>query len=112
MFEYFPLFTPFRTIQINKNFAFAILDYKKIDVDIFIPKDNINKAHDGDKVVVEIMKWRKNDMSPTGKVIEILGKPGEHETEIKTIIKNHELPLEFPTKVEEYAKKINKKERA
>jgi ribonuclease R len=59
-------------------------------------------------VVVEIMKWRKNDMSPTGKVIEILGKPGEHETEIKTIIKNHELPLEFPTKVEEYAKKINK----
>ena len=96
------------TIQINENFAFAILDGKKINVDMFIPKDNISNAQDGDKVVVEILKWRKNDMSPTGKVIEILGKPGDHETEIHTIIKNHELPLEFPREVEEYAKKISK----
>jgi len=59
-------------------------------------------------VVVEVLKWRKNEMSPTGKVIEVLGKPGDHETEIHTIIKNHELPLEFPREVEEYAKKISK----
>ena len=95
-------------IQINENFAFAILDDKKMHVDIFIPGDNIKKAQDGDKVVIEILKWRKNDLSPTGKVIEVLGKPGDHETEISVIIKQNELPLKFPNQVEEYAKNINK----
>ena len=95
-------------IQINENFAFAILDDKKMHVDIFIPGDNIKKAQDGDKVVIEILKWRKNDLSPTGKVVEVLGKPGDHETEISTIIKQNELPLKFPNQVEEYAKNINK----
>ena len=96
-------------IQINENFAFAILDEKKIHVDVFIPRENIKKAQDGDKVIVEILNWRKNDLSPIGRVIEILGKPGDHETEIKTIIKQNELPLKFPNHVEEYAKNINKK---
>ena len=96
-------------IQINENFAFAILDEKKIHVDVFIPRENIKKAQDGDKVIVEILNWRKNDLSPTGRVIEILGKHGDHETEIKTIIKQNELPLKFPNHVEEYAKNINKK---
>jgi len=95
-------------IQINENFAFAILDDKKMHVDIFIPGDNIKKAQDGDKVIIEILKWRKNDLSPTGKVVEVLGKPGDHETEISTIIKQNELPLKFPNQVEEYAKNINK----
>ena len=95
-------------IQINENFAFAILDDKKMHVDIFIPGDNIKNAQDGDKVIIEILKWRKNDLSPTGKVVEVLGKPGDHETEISVIIKQNELPLKFPNQVEEYAKNINK----
>jgi len=96
-------------IQINENFAFAILDEKKVHVDIFIPRENIKNAKDGDKVIIEILKWRKNDLSPIGRVIEVLGKPGEHETEINTIIEQNQLPLKFPKKVEEYAQNINKK---
>tara|TARA_Y100000588_G_scaffold378408_1_gene458855 strand:+ start:129 stop:2072 length:1944 start_codon:yes stop_codon:yes gene_type:complete len=95
-------------IQINENFAFAILDEKKIHVDIFIPRENIGNARNGDKVIVEILKWRKNDLSPTGRVKEVLGKPGEHETEINTIIKQNNLPIKFPKNVEKYVKKISK----
>ena len=95
-------------IQINENFAFAILDEKKIHVDIFIPRENIGNARNGDKVIVEILKWRKNDLSPTGRVKEVLGKPGEHETEINTIIKQNNLPIKFPKNVEKYVKKIRK----
>jgi len=96
-------------IEINENFAFAILDEKKIHVDIFIPRENIKNAKDGDKVIIEILKWRKNDLSPIGRVIEVLGRPGEHETEINTIIEQNQLPLKFPNKVEQYAKNIEKK---
>ena len=46
-------------IQINKNFAFAILDERKIQTDIFIPSTNIGLAKDGDKVVVKIVDSAK-----------------------------------------------------
>jgi len=96
-------------IEINENFAFAILDEKKVHVDIFIPRENRKKAKDGDKVIIEILKWRKNDLSPIGRVIEVLGRPGEHETEINTIIEQNQLPLKFPNKVDQYVKNIEKK---
>ena len=86
-------------IEINENFAFEILDEKKVHVDIFIPRENIKNAKDGDKVIIEILKWRKNDLSPIGRVIKVLGRPGEHETEINTIIEQNQLPLKFPNKV-------------
>ena len=69
-------------IQINKNFAFTILDDKRIQTDIFIPNINIGDAKDGDKVLVTILEWKKQDLSPIGKIKKVLGKPGEHETEI------------------------------
>ena len=84
------------TLQKNKGFAFLIIDDKKIHVDIFIPKEEINNAENGDKVLVEILEWKRNDISPTGRIKEILGKPGEHETEIKSILKNSNFSLDFP----------------
>ena len=95
-------------LQKNKGFAFAILDDKKIHVDIFIPKEEINNAENGDKVSIEILEWRKNDISPTGRIKEILGKPGEHETEIKAIIKNNNIVFDFSKEIIEYTNKISK----
>ena len=95
-------------LQKNKGFAFSIIDDKKIHVDIFIPKDEINNAENGDKVLVEILEWKRNDISPTGRIKEILGKPGEHETEIKSILKNSNISLDFPKEVLDYTNKISK----
>src|SRR5690606_23486134 len=51
--------------------------------------------------------WPDNADSPYGKVIKILGKPGEHHTEIHSILAQYGLPYEFPKEVEEYANKID-----
>tara|TARA_B100001248_G_scaffold200716_1_gene154917 strand:- start:1952 stop:3916 length:1965 start_codon:yes stop_codon:yes gene_type:complete len=96
-------------IQVNKNFAFAILDDKRIHTDIFIPSTNMGGAEDGDKVLVEILEWKKQDLSPIGKIIKVLGKPGEHETEIDSILTQNNINLSFPSEVLEYTKSISEK---
>ena len=96
-------------IQINKNFAFTILDDKRIQTDIFIPSNNIGDAQDGDKVLVTILEWKKQDLSPIGKIKKVLGKPGEHETEIDSILTQNNINLSFPLEVLEYTKSISEK---
>ena len=69
-------------LQMQKNFAFVVASDSKMYTDIFVPKNKINNAEDGDKVVVEIEDWPARADSPFGKIIKVLGKPGEHNTEI------------------------------
>ena len=94
-------------IQINKNFAFAVLDERKIQTDIFIPSTNIGLAKDGDKVVVKIVDWKKQDLSPIGIIKKVLGKPGEHETEIDSILSKNNVNISFPSDVLEYTNSIS-----
>ena len=94
-------------IQDKKNFAFVVTDSNKMYKDIFVPINKINKAEDGDKVLVELSDWPEKADSPYGKVIKVLGKPGEHSTEIHAILAEYGLPLEFPHKVEEYANNLD-----
>ena len=96
-------------IQVNKNFAFAIHDDKRIHTDIFIPSINMGGAEDGDKVLVKILEWKKQDLSPIGKIIKVLGKPGEHETEIDSILTQNNINLSFPSEVLEFTKNISEK---
>ncbi|EPR71964.1 3'-to-5' exoribonuclease RNase R [Winogradskyella psychrotolerans RS-3] len=97
------------TIQIHdkKGFAFVVADSNKMYTDIFVPINKINKAEDGDKVLVSLEDWPEKSDSPNGKVIEVLGKPGEHSTEIHAILAEYGLPLEFPEEVEAFANKID-----
>ncbi len=95
------------TIQIHKNYAFVVTDSTKMYKDIFVPINKINKAEDGDKVLVLLEDWPDNADSPYGKVLKVLGKPGEHNTEIHSILAEYGLPYEFPHKVEEFANKLD-----
>jgi ribonuclease R/exosome complex exonuclease DIS3/RRP44 len=94
-------------IKENKNFAFVVPDSNKMYKDIFVPINKINKAQDGDKVLVELEDWPENADSPHGRVLQVLGKPGEHNTEIHAILAEYGLPHEFPTEVEAYANKLD-----
>ena len=94
-------------IQLSKNYAFVIADSTKMYKDIFVPINKINKAEDGDKVLVTLEEWPENADSPYGKVLKVLGKPGEHNTEIHSILSEYGLPYEFPFEVEEYANKLD-----
>ena len=94
-------------IDIQKNFAFVSTANPKMYTDIFIPKDKYNGAENGDVVLVHIEDWPKKADSPFGSVIKILGKPGEHNTEIHAILAEYGLPSEFPIEVETFAQKID-----
>ena len=94
-------------IDIQKNFAFVTTTNAKMYTDIFIPKNKINEAEHGDVVLVTLEDWPKKADSPFGSVIKVLGKPGEHNTEIHAILAEYGLPYDFPIEVEAYANKID-----
>lgn len=94
-------------IDIQKNFAFVSTANPKMYTDIFIPKDKIGEAEHGDVVLVHIEDWPKRADSPFGRVEKVLGKPGEHDTEIHAILAEYGLPSEFPIEVETFAQKID-----
>jgi ribonuclease R len=94
-------------IDIQKNFAFVSTANPKMYTDIFISKDKLGDAENGDVVLVHIEDWPTRADSPFGSVIKVLGKPGEHNTEIHAILAEYGLPAEFPLEVEVYAQKID-----
>jgi ribonuclease R len=94
-------------IDIQKNFAFVTTANAKMYTDIFIPKDKIGNALNGDVVLVKIEDWPKKADSPFGTVVKVLGRPGEHNTEIHAILAEYGLPYEFPVEVEAYAQKLD-----
>lgn len=94
-------------IDIQKNFAFVSTANPKMYTDIFIPKNKLGEAQQGDVVLVHIEDWPARADSPFGSVVKVLGKPGEHDTEIHAILAEYGLPAEFPLAVELYAQKID-----
>ena len=94
-------------VQMNPKFAFVVPDSNKMPVDVFIPLSKTLKAQDGDKVLVTLEDWPEKADCPNGSIKKILGKPGEHNTEIHSILAEYGLPYEFPSNVEDYANNIN-----
>ncbi|WP_313756995.1 ribonuclease R [Tissierella sp.] len=94
------------TFEDNRNFGFVVPDDHKIGYDVFIPKAHTKGAKTNQKVVVEITTWPEPRRNPEGKVVEILGYLDEKGTDILSIIRQFNLPEEFPNKVQEVAKNI------
>ncbi|PHO01465.1 ribonuclease R, partial [Rhodobacteraceae bacterium 4F10] len=93
-------------LQMNKNFGFVIPDSNKMYADIFISQSKLNGANDGDKVVATMTDWPENSKNPFGKITQVLGRPGDHDTEIHSILLEYGLPYEFPAEVEKEASEL------
>ncbi|OYQ45178.1 ribonuclease R [Flavobacterium cyanobacteriorum] len=94
-------------IDIQKNFAFVATANPKMYTDIFIPKNKLGEAENGDVVLVRIEDWPAKADSPFGEVLQVLGKPGEHNTEMHAILAEYGLPYDFPVEVEAFAQKLD-----
>jgi len=94
-------------IEKSANFSFVVTDSTRMPVDIFISKDKLKNANDGDKVIAKITEWPHDKKNPFGKIIEVLGRPGENETEMHAILAEYGLPYEFPPHVEKAANKLD-----
>jgi len=95
-------------IQKQERFAFLVSDSRTMQVDIFIHIDDLGGAENGEKVLVEMTDWPERMNNPVGRVIKRLGKPGDNNVEMQSILAEYDFPLDFPKEVEEEAKKIRK----
>lgn len=91
----------------SRNFGFVIPDDKKLGSDIYISKKNAMKAKDNQKVLVEITKLPHQNKSAEGKIIEILGYINQAGVDMLSLVKEYDLPYEFPEQVIKEAKSIN-----
>ncbi len=96
------------TFKDNKNFGFVIPDDKKIiSTDIFISKKDFNKAKNNQKVVVKVTKMPTTEKKAEGKIIEVLGNINQAGIDMMSLIREYDLPYEFPEPVIKEAKSIN-----
>ncbi len=93
-------------IEASQGYAFLIPDGKFIPFDIFIPPHQLHGAKNGEKAIVSITRWPDHSKSPEGKVLEVLGKPGDNDVEMHAIMIEYDLPYKFPETVNEDAEKI------
>lgn len=85
--------------QRNKNFGFVLPDNTRFIKDVFVPLERSKGAVTGHKVVVELTSYGGENKKPEGKVVEIIGHINDPGTDILSIVKGHDLPMEFPVKV-------------
>jgi ribonuclease R len=93
-------------IKASKSFAFVIPDDPKMRVDFYVPLHELNGAKDGDKVIVKMTEWQERAHNPMGSVIMVLGRPGDMDVEMNSILAEFDFPLSFPKNVEEEAARI------
>lgn len=86
-------------IKMHENFAFLIPDNSKVGTDIYIPKEKLNGAKDGEKCLVKITVWPKSAGNPYGEVVECLGKKSTNDTEMMSILCNNGIEFTFPNDV-------------
>jgi ribonuclease R len=94
-------------LEIYDRYAFCIADSRQMPYDIFIPLEKLRNAGNGQKVIVKITEWPENTKNPFGEVIEVLGNPGEHDTEMHAILAEFGLPYTFSDEVEQEAELIS-----
>jgi ribonuclease R len=94
------------TIEVSRDFAFFIPDSQKSMPDFFVPPSNLNKARDGDRVIVKMVDWRKGDKNPKGLVITVLEGVNANDLAMKELLVQHGFPLLFDDEVLEESERI------
>ena len=95
--------------------VWAIVESKYMPYDIRIdvngpddlPEIGGLKAAHGMKVAVLVTDWPKRSVEPVGRIVDVLGVPGENDTEMHAILAEFQLPYRFEPEVEQAAEKIS-----
>ena len=93
-------------LHVEKHYAFLITESRIMPNDIFIPKDLLKGGKNGEKAVVKLLEWPLDSKNPVGKVLDILGKSGDNDTEMNAILAEYGLPYNYPIAVEQAAAKL------
>ena len=93
-------------LSISHGYVYVRPDVDWMPVDIFIPRGELHGAKDGQKVIAHLLDWPDGSGNPFGEIVRVLGKPGENDVEMESILAAHEYPIEFSEEVEREAAKI------
>lgn len=96
-------------LQITGSQAWVITQGKHMPYDIIIPFQEELTQYNGFKVAAIVEEWPRRSEEPIGRIVDILGKPGDNDTEMHAILTEFGLPYEFDPKVEKAAEKISEK---
>lgn len=91
------------TVDKFNEFGFVKPRDPKIYKDFYVSSNNLGQAKDGDSVLVELIGWTDKGNSPEAKVLEIFGRPGDHDTEIHAILGEYGLPYDFDSVIQNEA---------
>lgn len=94
------------TFEQGRNYGFVVPELTKIQQDIFIPKEWCRGAQDGDKVVAILTSYGSRNKSPEGRIKEVLGTKADVGIDVLVTAKSHGLPMEFPEKVLNQARRV------
>ncbi len=90
----------------GKGFFFVKPDDKRMYKDFFVHQSKAMGAKDGDKVQVKIASWKDHLKGPEGEVLRVIGRKGEHNTEMLSIVLESGFEASFPDHVEKEATQI------
>lgn len=93
------------TLAVRGNRAWAIVESKSMPYDIRI--EGPVPPADGQKVSVLVTGWPDRSFEPCGRILDVLGKPGENETEMHAILAAYGLPYKFEEAVEKVADELS-----
>ena len=93
-------------LNISRGYVYVRPDVEWMPVDIFIPRGDLRGAKDGQKVIAHLVDWPDGSGNPFGEIVRVLGKPGENDVEMESILAAHEYPIEFAKEVEREANRI------
>ena len=93
-------------LEKENNMFFLKPDDTKMYTDILIPEKSLHGARAGVKVFVEIVSWPDPRKMPEGRVVKVLGTPGDNDTEMHSIAMEKGFDSELPEKVHNEARKI------
>lgn len=94
-------------LQSGSRQAWVIIEAKNMPYDVQVPKEKTGGAKNGEKVAVVVRDWPPKALAPVGEIVEVLGKPGENDTEMHAILTQYGLPYRFSPKVTAEAEAVS-----
>ncbi len=95
------------TLRKSQVTYFVKPDEPEIHRDIYVDKENLKGAKEGDKVIVGNLFWDTSLLNPEGEIIEVIGKAGTKDAEISSIAYEFHLPFKFSSKALKEAERIS-----
>ena len=96
-------------LEFKKDWAIFVTEDRTLSTDILIPLSELHGAQRDSKVEVAITDWPSSDKIPTGRVLKVLGKAGDNDTEMRAILTEYNIDYDYPQAAIDEAERLSGK---